>query len=112
MLLVGPTGLGAVTDANTFRLGTTGLDDEPTAYTGIGPYYRPGAPIREFGDSVVRSGFEDADHVHMYGKVIDFDTNAPIPNAELDLWQAGGNGLYDHEDPQQPTWNLRGRFKT
>lgn len=111
MLLVGPSGLGAICNENTFKIEQGDLRERPTAYTGIGPYYRSGAPERELGSSVV-SGFENADHVLMHGNVTDAQTGAPIPNAELDLWQAGDNGLYDHEDPDQPMWNLRGRFIT
>lgn len=111
ILLVGLCGLGALCDETTFKIEQEGLQEVPTAYTGIGPYYRSGAPVRESGSSIV-SGFEKADHVFMFGRVLDARTGAPIAGAELDLWQAGDNGLYDHEDPDQPTWNLRGRFIT
>jgi catechol 1,2-dioxygenase len=28
------------------------------------------------------------------------------------VWQAATNGLYENQDPNQPDYNLRGRFKT
>jgi protocatechuate 3,4-dioxygenase beta subunit len=34
----------------------------------------------------------------------------PLQGALLDVWQTNGAGLYDHEDPGQPEWNLRRRF--
>jgi protocatechuate 3,4-dioxygenase beta subunit len=34
----------------------------------------------------------------------------PLDGALLDIWQTNGVGLYDHEDPSQPEWNLRRRF--
>lgn len=48
----------------------------------------------------------------MHGRILDSSTGKPLRNAELDIWQAGTNGLYDHLDPNQPEWNLRGRFLT
>jgi catechol 1,2-dioxygenase len=49
---------------------------------------------------------------YMHGKVTDFTTGAPIPNAEIDIWHTAPNGLYEQQDPDQPDMNLRGRFYT
>jgi catechol 1,2-dioxygenase len=34
----------------------------------------------------------------------------PLGGALLDVWQTNQAGLYEHEDPEQPEWNLRRRF--
>jgi catechol 1,2-dioxygenase len=36
----------------------------------------------------------------------------PIPGAEVDIWQAAPNGLYENQDPGQADFNLRGKFRT
>jgi len=48
----------------------------------------------------------------MHGTVTDFKTGEPIGGAEIDLWLAAPNGLYEQQDPDQPDFNLRGRFVT
>lgn len=63
------------------------------------------------GDTIV-FGIEDGDHTLMHGKVLDFNTGAPIANAELDVWHTAPNGLYEQQDPDQVDMNLRGRFTT
>ena len=40
------------------------------------------------------------------------DTGAPVSDAEVDVWQASGEGYYENQDPQQADMNLRGRFRT
>src|SRR3712207_7133183 len=44
------------------------------------------------------------------GRVTDATTGTPLPGALLDVWQAGAGGKYEHEDPDQPGYNLRGRL--
>ncbi len=36
----------------------------------------------------------------------------PVAGAIIDIWEDAPNGLYDHQDPDQPDYNLRGRFET
>ncbi|HXV94792.1 MAG TPA: 6-chlorohydroxyquinol-1,2-dioxygenase, partial [Pseudonocardia sp.] len=35
-----------------------------------------------------------------------------LAGAELDVWHAGANGLYDQQDPGVPAWHCRGRYRT
>lgn len=48
----------------------------------------------------------------MHGTVTDANTGKPLPNAEIDIWQASTNGLYEQQDPEQQDLNLRGKFIT
>lgn len=48
----------------------------------------------------------------MHGRILDYNTGQPIPNAELDIWHTAPNGLYEQQDPNQIDFNLRGRFTT
>jgi catechol 1,2-dioxygenase len=47
----------------------------------------------------------------MAGRVLDMN-GKPIAGAELDVWQAAADGLYDVQDPSLKEMNMRGKFKT
>jgi catechol 1,2-dioxygenase len=49
---------------------------------------------------------------YMTGQVVDFETKKPLVNADVEVWQASTNGLYEQQDPEQEEFNLRGKFKT
>lgn len=89
---------------------THGDGDEITESTVLGPFYRPGAPLREFGASLVDKDIP-GDPTVVTGQVRSGD-GTPLPSAEIDVWQAAPNGLYDIQDSEQPAFNLRGRFRT
>ena len=77
----------------------------------LGPFWRENAPRKNMGDTIV-SGLEDAPRVYLHGRIIDSDTARPIANAELDIWEAAPNGLYEQQDSDQVEMNLRGMFTT
>lgn len=95
-------GLSMLVDALAHR-----LPADATESTVLGPFYTPGAPEREYGESIA----EDAAGVPawVHGEVRDPD-GAPIAGAELDVWQNGDNRLYAVQDPSAPEDHLRGRF--
>jgi hydroxyquinol 1,2-dioxygenase len=80
-----------------------------TESTVRGPFYTPGAPLREYGASIAAEPAGTPAWVH--GRVLDLD-GAPVAGAELDVWQNGDNRLYAVEDPEAPEAHLRGRFRT
>jgi hydroxyquinol 1,2-dioxygenase len=81
-----------------------------TESTVLGPFYVPGAPRREFGESmVVESGAGVPAWV--YGRVLDVAGN-PIAGAELDVWQNGADMLYAVQRPEAEEDHLRGRYLT
>src|SRR3569833_744546 len=77
----------------------------------LGPFYRAGAPIEPNGANISRGGERDGETTHVYGRVLD-PGGRPIAGAEVDVWGTGRNGLYENVDPEQPDYNLRGRFHT
>jgi len=80
---------------------------EPTV---LGPFHVEGAPRREMGDSIVIDD-DPGPRIRFRGVVRDV-AGAPVEGAELDVWQAASNGLYDVQDPDATPMNLRGRFVT
>jgi catechol 1,2-dioxygenase len=40
------------------------------------------------------------------------ESGEPVAGAEVDIWQASGEGYYENQDPQQADMNLRGKFVT
>ncbi|MBD1874489.1 hydroxyquinol 1,2-dioxygenase [Nodosilinea sp. FACHB-131] len=74
-----------------------------------GPLYVPNAPERQMGD---RLGIDtEGDSLFLSGRVLDLN-GQPIANALIDVWQPNSKGLYDGQEPSQPSGNFRGRFKT
>jgi protocatechuate 3,4-dioxygenase beta subunit len=87
---------------------THGAQQQGTASSVEGPFYRPGAPLRT---QICRDD-EPGDVCFVSGRVTNAATGAPLPGVLLDVWQAGAGGKYEHEDPEQPNYNLRGRLYT
>ncbi len=78
-----------------------------TAANVQGPFWRPGAPRYPTPARLVPPD-EPGDPLVLSGAVTDAVTGAPVPHAELDLWQTNSAGHYDQEDPRLPEWHLRG----
>jgi len=104
ILLSDTLGVSMLVDAINHR--SPGRATETTV---IGPFYRDGAPERGLGESI--AGDTPGEPTFVSGRVTDLD-GKPIAGALLDVWQAAPNGLYETQDPDQPDFNLRGRFRT
>jgi hydroxyquinol 1,2-dioxygenase len=79
-----------------------------TESTVLGPFYVPGSPAREFGESLAEEGGAGIP-AWIHGRVIDIE-GAPIAGAELDVWQNGDDRLYAVQRPEAPEDHLRGRY--
>ena len=105
ILLSDTLGVSMITDlmSNRKPVGAT----ESTVF---GPFHREGAPRRKYGESIV-----DADRhgvpAFVAGRVLDLNGN-PVAGAELDVWQAAADGLYDVQDASLTAMNMRGKFTT
>jgi catechol 1,2-dioxygenase len=80
-----------------------------TESTVLGPFYAPGSPLRDYGESMIGAPAGLPTLVH--GRVLGVD-GAPIGDAELDVWQNGDNRLYAVQDTESPEDHLRGRYRT
>lgn len=80
-----------------------------TESTVLGPFYVPGSPAREFGESMAAEPAGTPAWVH--GRVTGVD-GSPVGGAELDVWQNGDDRLYAVQRPEAPEDHLRGRYTT
>ena len=85
-----------------------GTESESTV---LGPFYRENPPVLPKGASTVQKHFEGEQTVYVEGHVRD-SAGKPIPGVIIDIWEDAPNGLYENHDPNQPDYNLRGRFET
>jgi len=86
-----------------------GTGGETTANL-MGPFWRQGSPVTPNGGSIVRSA-TPGDPVFVTAWVRD-EAGQPVADAEVDVWQASGEGYYENQDPEQADMNLRGKFRT
>ncbi|MFB4304906.1 dioxygenase [Actinomadura sp. GTD37] len=81
-----------------------------TASTVLGPFHMVESPSRALGDSIDMVG--EAEPCVVSGRVLNAE-GAPLPNAEVDVWQCNERGFYDVQEPgAQPSGNGRGLFRT
>lgn len=90
-------------------LNNAGEGGETTANL-MGPFWREGSPPMSSGESIVRSP-TPGEPVFVRATFVD-DAGQPVPDAQVDVWQASGEGFYENQDPQQADMNLRGKFCT
>jgi protocatechuate 3,4-dioxygenase beta subunit len=81
-----------------------------TEATVLGPFYQSGSPKRKNGASIIETD-HGGPRFHVSGTVRGLG-GAPIPGAEVDVWQTSSNALYPQQDPEQDPNNLRGLFIT
>lgn len=85
------------------------LPEGATESTVLGPFYVPGSPAREYGESMAAEPAGLPAWVH--GRVTAVD-GSPVAGAELDVWQNGDDRLYAVQRPEAPEDHLRGRYST
>jgi protocatechuate 3,4-dioxygenase beta subunit len=90
----------------------TSIDASRTDFGGTrpnleGPYYRPNAPLRPNSVLFDRNPGPKASILTLTGTVTDAETGQVIPGAELDIWHADENGVYDRQG-----FYLRGIVRT
>jgi protocatechuate 3,4-dioxygenase beta subunit len=85
-------------------------DQGQSANALLGPFWREGSPDCQCGDNIARS---ETPGVATFVKGIVRGVNGEaIKDAMVDIWQASPVGLYENQDPNQDSMNLRGRFRT
>jgi catechol 1,2-dioxygenase len=80
-----------------------------TESTVLGPFWAPGSPLREYGESIAEETGGTPAWVHGQVKSVEGE---PVAGAEIDVWQNAENSLYAVQDPGAPEFHLRGRFRS
>jgi hydroxyquinol 1,2-dioxygenase len=75
----------------------------------LGPFFREGAPELPLGAQIVEKPTAEVLVVH--GQVTDTH-GAPIPNALIQVWQTSERGLYDLQERNGESMDMRGNFRT
>jgi catechol 1,2-dioxygenase len=81
-----------------------------TESTVFGPFHRLGAPEMPAGGNIAHRDTVGVPAL-VCGRVLDLD-GKPVAGAELDVWQAQTNGLYDSQDQTPDNLHMRGKFRT
>lgn len=68
------------------------IGDTPTTTDILGPFYRPGAPVRT---NLNPPGF-NGEILHFSGTIFKEDGKTPVNNCLVEIWQCQENGLYDN----------------
>jgi protocatechuate 3,4-dioxygenase beta subunit len=81
-----------------------------TASALLGPFWRMNSPRTANGGSIVRS--ETPGPVLFASCRVMDPQGRPVPDVEVDVWQASPVGFYENQDANQADMNLRGKFTT
>lgn len=81
------------------------IGDTPTTTDVLGPFYRPGAPVRS---NINPQGYA-GQIFHISGTVFKADGKTPFKNSLIEIWQCDENKLYDNLSDE---FKYRGAQKT
>jgi len=73
----------------------------------LGPFFREGAPELPLGAQIVEK--PTTEEIVIYGKVTDNAGN-PVPGALIQVWQTSERGLYDLQERNGESMDMRGNF--
>ena len=90
---------------------TNPVEGNESESTVLGPFYRENPPVLPKGGSTIQKHFHNEETAYFEGYIKDENGNG-IAGVTLDVWEDAPNGLYENHDPEQPDYNLRGRFET
>lgn len=77
----------------------------------LGPFYRENPPFLPKGASTILRHFDDEETAYFEGYITD-ENGSGVAGVIMDVWEYAPNGMYENLDPDQPEYNLRGRFET
>jgi catechol 1,2-dioxygenase len=85
--------------------GKSFVGDNVTTTDILGPYYRPGAPMRS---DLIPKGSK-GEVMHLVGTVLQKDGRTPLADATIEAWQCDENEVYDNTSDE---YLFRGTVKT
>ncbi|MDQ2093611.1 dioxygenase family protein [Rhodalgimonas zhirmunskyi] len=90
---------------------TNPIEGTVSESTVLGPFYRENPPVLPKGASIILKHYDNEETAYYEGYIKDENGNG-IPGVIMDVWEDAPNGIYENLDPDQPDYNLRGRFET
>lgn len=90
---------------------TNPVEGKASESTVLGPFYRENPPVLPKGGSTIQKHFDNEETAYYEGYIRDESGNG-IAGVTMDVWEDAPNGIYENLDPDQPEYNLRGRFET
>lgn len=75
----------------------------------LGPFFREGAPDLPLGAQIVEH--PSVPEIVIYGRVTD-NAGVPVPDALIQVWQTSEHGLYDLQERNGQSMDMRGNFRT
>ena len=84
--------------------------EEATGASLLGPFFRENTPKFESGAQIAKGGDGGATEVVLFGRVTNAQ-GAPIPNAQVTVWQTAADGRYDIQNSIEEI-DCRGIFRT
>ena len=75
----------------------------------LGPFYREGVAVMPMGSQIVEQ--PTAEEIVVWGKITDND-GPPLANALIQVWQTSERGLYDLQERNGESMDMRGNFLT
>lgn len=81
-----------------------------TESTVLGPFHVTGAPELRMGANLAE-GIQGGSPTFIQGRVLD-EAGNPVEGARIDVWQVRADGLYDVQDLEQASMQMRGVFQT
>ncbi len=87
------------------------IDGPESESTVLGPFYRENPPVLPKGGSIILKHYDNEETAYYEGYVRDASGKG-IAGVTMDVWEDAPNGVYENLDPDQPEYNLRGRFET
>jgi catechol 1,2-dioxygenase len=90
---------------------TNPIEGGESESTVLGPFYRENPPVLPKGASTILKHYDNEETAYFEGYIKD-EAGKGIAGVTLDVWEDAPNGVYENLDPNQPDYNLRGRFET
>lgn len=67
----------------------------------VGPFFHDGLMRADTALPVLTTPETPGDHIRIIGRVLD-GNGQPVPDALIEIWQADGDGVYNHPADQRP----------
>ncbi|WP_326544117.1 dioxygenase family protein [Pseudorhodoferax sp.] len=107
ILLADILGLATLVQLRSARHALEAGGTEPAL---VGPFWRANQPVRANGSTICDPA-TPGPRLRVTGRVTDLQ-GTPLAGARVETWQASPQGMYENQDPEQVSMNLRGRLET